>query len=231
MNDKENLRNLIVDVYHLNKVLEKSDVDLDYIAKSTGALIHTNHTHDFSLGYVDKTTLEKVDLDLETIHTLGNRYIQMIVEPESMKQVTEILVNYLANGDKAKPLALFQKFRHTLDGEYNLHLTVCTYNERLNTYFGLDFKVNELGNLSHKMARVHEEDAFSRKYFTQFNTLTERERSILALIAQGYTDHEISEQLGCARHTARTHRKNIRTKLGVHTTAEMVRFALAFDLI
>lgn len=44
-------------------------------------------------------------------------------------------------------------------------------------------------------------------------------------------DLEIGERLLCATHAARTHRRNIRQRLKIHTPSEAVRYALAFDLI
>lgn len=60
MQESTIINNLVVDVYHLNKALEKGDLDLDYLAKATNTLVHTNQVHDFSLDFVDKQTLANV---------------------------------------------------------------------------------------------------------------------------------------------------------------------------
>jgi DNA-binding NarL/FixJ family response regulator len=53
-------------------------------------------------------------------------------------------------------------------------------------------------------------------------TLTGREQDILALLAQGYLIKEISDQLGMAFHTARTHLRNIYKKLHVQSRSEAI---------
>jgi DNA-binding CsgD family transcriptional regulator len=47
--------------------------------------------------------------------------------------------------------------------------------------------------------------------------LTEREREILDLVAEGRTNAEIAEWLWLSRGTVRKHLDNIYAKLGVHT--------------
>lgn len=56
--------------------------------------------------------------------------------------------------------------------------------------------------------------------------LSEREREIITLIAEGHTNQAISERLFLSKHTVNTHRKNIMAKLGVKNTAGIVMFAV-----
>jgi PAS domain S-box-containing protein len=61
--------------------------------------------------------------------------------------------------------------------------------------------------------------------------LTERERQVLALIAQGRSTKETATCLGISYKTADSHRSRILEKLGVHETASMVRYAIRAGLI
>jgi len=56
--------------------------------------------------------------------------------------------------------------------------------------------------------------------------LTERELEIICFIAEGKTNHEISELLNISIHTVQTHRQNLMKKIKVHDRAELVRFAI-----
>ena len=56
--------------------------------------------------------------------------------------------------------------------------------------------------------------------------LTPRERDILGLIVAGRSNREIAEVLGISSATAETHRKNLKKKLGIATTAGLIRYAL-----
>jgi DNA-binding CsgD family transcriptional regulator len=61
--------------------------------------------------------------------------------------------------------------------------------------------------------------------------LTEREKEVLRLIAQGATGREIGYKLGISHKTADTHRENIKKKLHAETVAELVQCAIVFGLI
>lgn len=61
--------------------------------------------------------------------------------------------------------------------------------------------------------------------------LSPRETEILRLIALGYTNAEIADQLHLSRRTVETHRAHIHRKLGMERRAELVRYALRSQLI
>ncbi len=56
--------------------------------------------------------------------------------------------------------------------------------------------------------------------------LTDREREVLQLIAEAYSTREIAEQLHISIKTAETHRAHLMEKLGLHSTAELTRYAI-----
>jgi len=61
--------------------------------------------------------------------------------------------------------------------------------------------------------------------------LSIRETDILKLVARGYTNHEIADQLFISTHTVISHRKNIVSKLGIKTVAGLTVYALLNNLI
>jgi PAS domain S-box-containing protein len=62
-------------------------------------------------------------------------------------------------------------------------------------------------------------------------SLTERERQVLVLIADGHSTKEAAIRLGISYKTADSHRSRILEKLNVHETASMVRVAIRAGLI
>ncbi len=63
-----------------------------------------------------------------------------------------------------------------------------------------------------------------------YDRLSDREREILSLIAQGMTTNEIATTLVLSPHTVQSHRDHIMTKLGLHTKAALIRYAIAHGL-
>ena len=61
--------------------------------------------------------------------------------------------------------------------------------------------------------------------------LTGREREIFKLIAEGRTSNQIATTLSISPNTVETHRKQIMKKLDLHSTAEVVRFALRQQIV
>jgi len=56
--------------------------------------------------------------------------------------------------------------------------------------------------------------------------LTPREQEVLRIIARGRTTKQIAQELGLSTATVGNHRKHICQKLGLHSTAELVAFAV-----
>jgi two-component system response regulator NreC len=62
-------------------------------------------------------------------------------------------------------------------------------------------------------------------------SLSERERDVLRLIGDGLVNKEIAARLGISVSTAQTYRSRIMEKLGLHTVAELIRYAIRKGII
>lgn len=62
-------------------------------------------------------------------------------------------------------------------------------------------------------------------------SLTERERQILVMIAEGYSSQAIASQLFVSIKTVETHRRHISQKLDLHGPADFTRFAIKVGLV
>lgn len=62
-------------------------------------------------------------------------------------------------------------------------------------------------------------------------SLTQRERMVVQLAAEGCTNAEVAEKLFISPRTAETHRTNLLRKLGLQTQTDLVRFAIRKGLI
>ena len=61
--------------------------------------------------------------------------------------------------------------------------------------------------------------------------ITLREREVLRLLSEGATSKDIARTLGISPKTAQAHRENLKDKLGVRSTAEMVRYAIRHKIV
>ena len=61
--------------------------------------------------------------------------------------------------------------------------------------------------------------------------LTQREREVMQLIAEGKSNKEVARQLDLSVKTVESHRRNLMVKLSIHETAGLVRHAMKLGLI
>jgi two-component system, NarL family, nitrate/nitrite response regulator NarL len=62
-------------------------------------------------------------------------------------------------------------------------------------------------------------------------SLTEREQEVLQLAVEGKSNKDIARRLFISPKTVSVHRTNIMAKLGVHNSAELVRYAMQHNLV
>ena len=74
-------------------------------------------------------------------------------------------------------------------------------------------------------------DAYRSKTDLPPDPLSPREREVLQLVAEGKTTKEVAAILGISVKTAESHRTRIMSKLNIHETAGLVRYAIRRGLI
>jgi DNA-binding NarL/FixJ family response regulator len=62
-------------------------------------------------------------------------------------------------------------------------------------------------------------------------SLTPRQREIIQLLSEGKNAEDVAAILKISIKTAETHRANIMKRLGIHNTAELVRYAMRTQII
>ena len=71
----------------------------------------------------------------------------------------------------------------------------------------------------------------SRRVDDRYELLTERERQIYQMLAEGNSNKEIATRLNLSLHTVETHRTRVMDKMDVHSAAELVLSAVRRGLI
>jgi DNA-binding NarL/FixJ family response regulator len=89
--------------------------------------------------------------------------------------------------------------------------------------------------LTRKVSRMLQEDYVSqlerRGLDDSYDLLTDREREILQLIAEGRTNKEVAGLLNVSLTTIETHRTHILQKLGLHSIPELILYAVRKGII
>lgn len=74
-------------------------------------------------------------------------------------------------------------------------------------------------------------DAYLSKAVAVSEPLTDRERHVLQLVAEGCSSKEIAVELGVGSKTVESHRTHMMHKLDIHNTAGLVRYAIRRGLV
>jgi DNA-binding NarL/FixJ family response regulator len=74
-------------------------------------------------------------------------------------------------------------------------------------------------------------EEYKKSSKSELPLLTPREKEVLELIAEGYTNPQIAEKIFLSQFTIDSHRKNLLAKLNVKNTASLIRLAVERKLI
>lgn len=74
-----------------------------------------------------------------------------------------------------------------------------------------------------------EADASNNQRDNLLDALTERERQVALLAAQGNSNRQVGDRLGISHRTVEVHKARIMSKLGIRSTAELIRLASSLD--
>jgi two-component system, NarL family, response regulator NreC len=85
--------------------------------------------------------------------------------------------------------------------------------------------------ISEKVIEGYLEGKKALKTRTSWETLTQREREILKLIAEGYRNKEIADYLCISVKTVEKHRANLMDKLDLHSVSALTAFAMEKGLV
>jgi DNA-binding NarL/FixJ family response regulator len=66
---------------------------------------------------------------------------------------------------------------------------------------------------------------------SRYDSLTDREKQVLKLVAEGRSNKEVAELLDISVKTAMSHREHVMEKLGLHSRTELIKFALREGVI
>lgn len=99
------------------------------------------------------------------------------------------------------------------------------------SYWGEGLSLSPPKDAQQRGGKKGKEDAGFEDKFSIQQQLTRRESEILSLISQAQSNKDIAGELFISPETVSVHRKNIMRKLGVNSTASLIKFALDHNLV
>lgn len=217
----------------LESLLEQGE-EFTQIGEELPVSIHKNNPADLRLLDFNDATWKFTGYSREELEKLGTRYFIKHMHPYFLKVTARKIVHSLVHNPGK--ITSFIQYLHLYGNEERFQ-PVFTFSKTLENgssellCISMTSQMFYKDKMPGKIERVVEMDEFKLKHFKQFQQLTDRERQILTLLAEGLNNPKIADRLFISRHTVETHRKHINHKLGIKHYRDVMKYALAFDLI
>ena len=211
--------------------------DLGSILPASVMMHDMENLQPLGVSYMNNWGIERLGTSVDEINTLGDAYYDKYFIQEELKAIFEGVAKYLLQADFDKQYNYFQRVKLYKEVDFKWFYTVCklikikTDVGTKDTMIMLASPVEGIDLMISRVNKVLDEDIYIKNNYRIFASLTKREKTIIAMIANGKSSKEMAEELFISIHTINTHRKNIINKTGCNSFAALLKFAIAFELL
>ncbi len=187
--------------------------------------------------YMNRCGCDYLRKSVQELKEMGSRYFEAFFPSEEINILKVELMRFFALNDSSASHSFFQRVRPDPSFGYQWYFTTSRlYQTGAGTGGNLQVMhvavdVNTISYAGRKISNLCGEDAYIRLHYHKFCFLTKREKEIITLIVRDKNSYEIADTLCISIHTVNNHRKNIIAKLKVTSFSQLIKFAIAFDLI
>lgn len=208
---------------------------LHQVAHEIPGVIIVHSIPGFRVEYMSEPGLRRLETTSDALQAMGMEYYSRYFNEEDAADYIPKIAAMVEKNDPDELVSFFQQVRRAPGEDWAWYFSATKI---LLQHEGAPLltittamPVDPLQHVTPKVNRLLDENTFSRNHQQLFESLTEREKEVLTLLARSHSAAEIADMLVISVHTVETHRKNLRKKLGITTGYELNRFASAFNLI
>ena len=219
-----------------DKDLEKKIRSFIPSAEAMPAVVIIQQLEPFESIYMNENGLEGLGITLQELRKIGADYLKQFFNLDDAEDFLCRLKNMLDSRNTKESFTFLQqvKLKEREDWVWHIGSTRIFFQngEGKPTHIVTTaIPIDELKHIPNKARRLLKETEFLRSNISKFLLLTSREREILHWVALGKSSGEIADTLHISTETVNSHRKNIKSKLGISTTFDFTQYAQAFDLM
>ena len=157
----------------------------------------------------------------------GWNYTKSIIHPDNLKYQQVLLKDYERIADKSNTVSYYQLIKPQKHEDYYWLHTEKTW---LNDYqhIGIYYELPRLGDVYNSLHNILGNVCLDVYMFQKFQSLTLREKEILAQIIKGLTNNQIADRLFISSNTVRTHRNKIWNKLDIRHFKDCLDYSFFF---
>ncbi|SEW04011.1 LuxR C-terminal-related transcriptional regulator [Chitinophaga arvensicola] len=199
---------------------------LESVLHHVPAMIYSYDNNNKAVTWCNERLAETVGFSSDEMTGMGMEFFRNIMHPDDFKLAAVAQQSFINNKAQFGGLARIRK-KGEIDYRWLLGLEVPFTHDKNGRVVEIICAFLDLTNAIDTNAQLSEalSAILRRQNETLFNKLTPREKDVLGMAVKGLNNKEIAQSLNLSRYTVETHRKNIRLKLKVRNTSELVAIA------
>jgi DNA-binding CsgD family transcriptional regulator len=209
---------------------------INEVADDIPGIVIIININTFGVEYMSPSGLQLLNIDLADLKKMGSSYHETYFNVQESEKYVPRILGLLERNNSNEVISFFQQVRYCVDSPWNWYCTsvkillrdddglpLLTMSVAIPIDAGHDLGIKATKAINeHKFLHIHRE---------KFDTLSDREKTILRFLALGKSSTEIAEELHISPFTVDTHRKKIKQKLGAINVYDLSQYARAFDLV
>jgi DNA-binding CsgD family transcriptional regulator len=220
------------------KIQEKIS-EIEKVSSDIPSVIILHDIRTMSVVYMSERGLQILNTTIEELKEMGPEYFNYYFHPDDAKTTADKIFEMIGKNNTYDVFTMFQRVRisgKNEPAEWQMYLTsikILLKDENDNPVLTIAgaHPIQDETSVNGKVNRILEENTFYRSNKHLYETLSEREIQILKKIGQGASNEDIARCLFISIETVKTHRKNLKKKLNVSHSQELLQYAKAFDLV
>lgn len=220
----------------LQKAAHEKILRIQEVEKDIPGVLIVHNLADDSIVYLSERGRKYLQVTLDEIRMPHFDYHNRFFNPEDAADYAPKILGMVQRNADDEMVTFFQQVRSTPREPWrwfssSTKILLRDAENKPLLALTIALPIDEKHYFSPKIERLMQENEFLRKNQQAFTALSKREKEVLRLLAAGHNSTEIAETLYISEATVKTHRKNIRSKLGAESTYDLLQFAQAFNLV
>jgi DNA-binding CsgD family transcriptional regulator len=220
----------------LQKVTEHKIQQLQAVENDIPGVIIVHNLPNDSIVYLSERGRRELNVSLEEIRLPHFDYHKQFFNPEDVPNYAPKILGMLQRNQVDEMVTYFQQVRPSRKAPWKWHASsskILLWDKEGKPLLAITIAIpiDVEHHFTPKIERLLEENRFLRENQQVFSSLSKREKEVLRHLALGENAQQTADKLFISEATVKTHRKNIRSKLGADSTFDLVKFAQAFNLI
>lgn len=194
------------------------------LAESFPGFVHLNHVDTYDLLFADKGTEEYFRMTTQEIINLKEDFLHLHFKPNFIAEIVPNIMKLGASNDYGTVYGYYSQVRPTEYSDFNSFFGLTKNCKQLNCYISIEIPLIFFGEFQKDIDKHFEIKQQQSCFCQKLKLLTNREIEILNLIGTGKKRCKIADKLHISIHTLDNHRKHIRQKLQIKSTAELYNY-------